>query len=341
METGEAKIDRMNDRHMLTDRFQRVHDYLRISLTDSCNFRCSYCMPEEEISCLPQQQLMQPDEIEAIAKVFIGLGVKKIRLTGGEPLVRKGARDIIQRLSMYLVELTLTTNGVLVDQFISTFKEAGITSLNVSLDTLDPNKFFQLTRRDVFAKVWANLLLLVAEEFHVKLNVVVMKGVNDGEVNDFISLTQHLPLHVRFIEFMPFDGNQWKNDQVYSAKQMLEKAEERFSFIKLKDEKHATAKKYKLLQSEGTFAFITTMSTPFCSDCNRLRLTADGKMKNCLFGQEEVDLLGALRQGNSLLPLIDQSMKAKFEKMGGQFEKSYLETDGASIQNRSMIKIGG
>ncbi len=326
---------------MLQDKFQRVHDYLRISLTDSCNLRCSYCMPEEKISCMPQQHLMQAEEIEAIARTFVDLGVRKIRLTGGEPLVRKDAKEIIRRLAAYPVELTLTTNGVLVDQFISTFKEAGIRSLNVSLDTLDELKFFKLTKRDVFRKVCDNIQLLIKEGFHVKLNVVVMKGVNETEVNDFIALTEKLPLHVRFIEFMPFDGNLWKNEQVYSAQQMLLDAEEQFSFIKLKDEKHATAKKYKVLGAEGTFAFITTMSTPFCGDCNRLRLTADGKMKNCLFGQDEFDLLAALRQGKSILPLINQSMQAKFEKMGGQFGKSYLETDGTTIINRSMIKIGG
>jgi GTP 3',8-cyclase len=326
---------------MIKDRFNRVHDYLRISLTDSCNFRCSYCMPEENISCMPNEHLMQPDEIEDIAKTFVSLGVKKIRLTGGEPLVRKGAGAIIRSLSKLPVELTLTTNGVLVDQYIHLFKEAGIRSLNVSLDTLHEAKFLGLTRRDAFHKVWNNILLLINEGFHVKLNVVVMKGVNDGEVNDFIELTRNLPLHVRFIEFMPFDGNSWKNEKVVSTQQMLERAEEQFSFIKLKDAKHDTAKKYKVLNYEGTFAFITTMSSPFCGDCNRMRITADGKMKNCLFGKDELDLLAAHRRGDSIIPLIEKSLFTKFEKMGGQFDKSYTETEGSSIKNRSMINIGG
>lgn len=340
---------------MLQDRHNRVHDYLRISLTDSCNFRCSYCMPEETISCMPHKQLMQPEEIEAIAQTFVGLGVKKIRLTGGEPLVRKEAGSIIQRLSKLPVALTLTTNGVLVDQYLPTFKEAGIRSLNVSLDTLQEARFFQLTRRDALHKVWNNIQLLLREGFHVKLNVVVMRGVNEDEVTSFIALTRDLPLHVRFIEFMPFAGNRWHQDKVVTAPEMLQRAEEEFSFIKLKDEKHATAKKYKVLNDKrsptlkqatpapflGTFAFITTMSAPFCGDCNRMRLTADGKMKNCLFGKEELNLLEALRRGDSLVPLIEKSLMMKFEKMGGQFEKPYQETDGATLQNRSMIKIGG
>ncbi|EMR03668.1 GTP 3',8-cyclase MoaA [Cesiribacter andamanensis] len=326
---------------MLKDRFNRIHDYLRISLTDSCNFRCSYCMPEETISCMPNDHLMQPQEIEAIARTFVCLGVRKIRLTGGEPLVRKGAGDIIRSLSQLPIELTLTTNGVLADQYIDLFKEAGIRSLNVSLDTLQEGKFFGLTRRDAFHKVWNNILLLMAEGFHVKLNVVVMKGVNEGEVNDFIALTKDLPLHVRFIEFMPFDGNRWQKGKVVPTAQLLARAEEAFSFIKLKDEKHATAKKYKVLNYQGTFAFITTMSAPFCGDCNRMRLTADGKLKNCLFGKDELNLLAALRQGEPLLPLIQKSLLIKAEKMGGQFENTYQQTDGASLQNRSMIRIGG
>lgn len=290
---------------------------------------------------MPQSHLMQPDEIDSIARTFVELGVRKIRLTGGEPLVRKGVADIIRRLSALPVELTLTTNGVLADKYIETFKEAGIRSLNVSLDTLQEARFFRLTRRDAFQQVWSNIQLLMHEGFHVKINVVVMKGINDDEIADFIALTKEMPLHVRFIEFMPFDGNHWNKDKVYSTKLMLQQAEDSFSFIKLKDALHDTAKKYKVLNSEGTFAFITTMSQPFCGDCNRMRITADGKMKNCLFGKDELNLLAAYREGNSIVPLIEKSLMMKFEKMGGQFKASYEQTDGATIQNRSMINIGG
>lgn len=326
---------------MLLDGHNRAHDYLRISLTDSCNFRCSYCMPEEIISCMPQNQLMQPEEIVSIAKTFVSLGVNKIRLTGGEPLVRRGVGDIITQLAKLPVTLTLTTNGVLADQYITTFKAAGIRSLNVSLDTLQEAKFFRLTRRDVLQTVWNNILLLIEDGFHVKLNVVVMRGINEDEINSFIALTKDLPLHVRFIEFMPFDGNRWNKEKVFTTAEMLALAEEEFSFIKLKDEKHATARKYKVLNHAGTFAFITTMSAPFCGDCNRMRLTADGKMKNCLFGKDELDLLGALRKDESIIPLIEKSLMMKFAKMGGQFDKTYQETDSTLLENRSMIRIGG
>ncbi|MGF1637865.1 MAG: GTP 3',8-cyclase MoaA [Cyclobacteriaceae bacterium] len=326
---------------MLTDRHQRVHDYLRISLTDSCNFRCTYCMPDEDIFCMPQKLLMQPEEIESIAKVFVKLGVNKIRLTGGEPLVRKGVVEIMEKLSPLPVKLTLTTNGVLADKYIPLFKKAGIRSLNVSLDTLQKDKFLVLTKRDQFDKVWENILQLVNEGFSVKVNVVAMKGVNDDEVVNFIKLTKDLPLHIRFIEFMPFSGNQWENSRVITARQLLASIEGKLDFIKLKDEKHATAKKFKVPAYTGTFAFITTMSEPFCGDCNRMRLTADGKMKNCLFGEDELDILGTLRAGGDIEPVIRKSLLMKHAVMGGQFADTYEKTDAGKIHNRSMIKIGG
>lgn len=326
---------------MLLDTFERKHDYLRISLIDNCNFRCTYCMPNEEISFLPHAQLMQVDEIVEIAKSFVSLGVTKIRLTGGEPLVRKEFAQICEKLSSLPVELTLTTNGVLVHKHIETFRTAGIRSINVSIDTLQKEKFLQISKRDAFDQVWKNILSLVEHQFSVKLNVVVMKGINDDEVIDFVRLSEQLPIHIRFIEFMPFDKNAWHKDKVIRSNDLIEQLEQHFSFIKLKDEKHATAKKYKLLQGLGSFAFITTMSQIFCSECNRMRLTADGKMKNCLFGKDELDLLQAYRKGEDITDIIKQSVLAKHEKMGGQFKEISTETDASTIINRSMIKIGG
>mgnify|MGYP003462461311 FL=1 len=192
---------------MIKDSFGRVHDYLRISLTDACNFRCTYCMPDEEIQFKASAHLMQVDEIDAIAGMFVRMGVRKIRLTGGEPLVRKEAAEIIRVLSKYPVELTLTTNGYRAHEFIPVFKEAGIRSVNVSLDTLNPEKFFKITRRDHFRQVWDNIQLLVREGFHVKVNVVMMKGMNEEEIIDFVEWTKTQPVHIRFIEFMPFSGN--------------------------------------------------------------------------------------------------------------------------------------
>lgn len=326
---------------MLQDPFKRVHDYLRISLTDSCNFRCSYCMPEENIQCMPNARLMQTDEIETIASKFVSLGVKKIRLTGGEPLVRKEFPEIIERLAKLPVELTITTNGVLVDKYLDLFKSAGIRSLNVSLDSLKAKTFFQLTKRDKFHQVWNNILLLLDQNFRVKINVVALKGVLEDELLDFIHITKNLPLHVRFIEFMPFAGNLWDSSKVLTAKKMLEMVNEEYDVVKLKDEPHATSKKYKAVGHVGTFAFITTMSEHFCGSCNRMRITADGKMKNCLFGKEEMDLLGSLRQGKDIEPLIRLSLKNKHAALGGQFSQNYLMTESDKIDNRSMIKIGG
>ncbi|MFD2036730.1 GTP 3',8-cyclase MoaA [Belliella marina] len=326
---------------MLIDQHQRVHTYLRISLTDSCNFRCSYCMPDEDTQSMPSAHLMRVDEIESIAKKFVQLGVNKIRLTGGEPLVRKDIGMIIDRLSKLPVELTLTTNGVLVDKYIELFKKCGIKSLNVSLDTLREDVFYKLTKRDQFLKVQQNIMLLLKEGFRVKINVVALNGIIEKELLDFVRLTKDLPLHVRFIEFMPFSGNNWNSDKVMTAKKMVRMVEEEFDIVKLKDLPHDTAKKYKAIGHQGTFAFITTMSEHFCGDCNRMRITADGKMKNCLFEKGELDLLGQLRQGKDIEPLIKLSLYKKKASLGGQFSKNYEKADASKIENRSMIKIGG
>lgn len=326
---------------MLYDKFNRIHDYLRISLTDNCNFRCSYCMPEEKITCLPNHQLMTAEEIEGISKVFINLGIKKIRLTGGEPLLRKDFREIYTRLSLCPVNLTLTTNGFLVDKYLDLFAETKLKSLNVSLDSLDKDKFFLITKRDHFTKVWQNIESLMQSGIEVKLNVVLMKNVNDDEVFSFIELTRHLPVHVRFIEFMPFDKNGWDKEKVVLFSDVMTTVYQELDVIKLLDEKHETAKKFQVHSFKGTFAFITTMSQPFCEDCNRLRLTADGKIKNCLFGKEELDLVTVYREGGNVEEVISTSVSRKHAMMGGQFAQSYQHTDSSTLENRSMIKIGG
>lgn len=326
---------------MLFDSFQRIHDYLRISLTDSCNFRCAYCMPNEEIEVMPHSHLMQTAEIEVLAKTFVRLGVKKIRLTGGEPLVRKEFPDILQRLSKLPVELTMTTNGILVHKHIELMKQVGMRSINVSLDSLDRETFYKLTKRDQFQQVWDNILLLLDQGFRVKINAVALAGIIEREILDFVKITEKLPLHVRFIEFMPFQGNHWKSEKVITAKQMLEIVSSNLPIVKLQDEKHATAKKFQVPGFLGTFAFITTMSEHFCGDCNRMRLTADGKMKNCLFGKEEMDLLAAIRAGQDVETMIVESVKRKHAMLGGQFSPDYLKAKAEEIENRSMIKIGG
>ena len=326
---------------MIVDPYNRTHNYLRISLTDNCNLRCFYCMPEEDYEFTPASQLMQADEIEALAKVFVSLGVNKIRLTGGEPLVRKDAKDIILALSKLPVALTLTTNGTRLHEFVDTLEQANIRSLNISLDTLQPEKFTLITRRNQFQLVFDNIQLLIQRGFHVKVNMVVMKGFNDNEIIDFIEWTKDTPVDVRFIEFMPFSGNRWTSNKVVTLQQILNGIEEKYSYIRLKDEKHDTAKKYTVPGHAGTFAIISTMSANFCGDCNRIRLTADGKMKNCLFSKTETDLLTALRSGDNVIPLIQQNIAGKAKELGGQFTPGFEHIHSEDIENRSMITIGG
>jgi cyclic pyranopterin phosphate synthase len=298
-------------------------------------------MPNEEVSCTPNAQLMQPNEILSIAKKFVALGVDKIRLTGGEPLVRKEAREIIHQLSQLPVELCLTTNGALVHKFQQELLGSSIGSVNVSLDSLDENKFEVLTKRNHFGQVLKNIEWLLENNFSVKVNVVLIKGINNNEINDFIELTRSKKLHIRFIEFMPFTDNGWQDDRLVSQQQILNTAQERYDIIKLKDEHNATAKKYKAVGCEGTFAIISTMTNPFCDSCNRIRLTADGKIKNCLFSKTETDLLGPLRNKLDIEPLLKASIKSKKEKLGGQLFDNFSTADYKKLENRSMISIGG
>jgi len=326
---------------MLQDNFNRIHDYLRISLTDVCNFRCQYCIPDEDAQFMPNSHLMQLDEIVGIATQFVNLGIKKIRLTGGEPLARKDAADIIHALSKLPVKLTLTTNGSRIHEFIDVFKAAKMRSINVSLDTLDSTKFHQITKRNQYTQVINNINLLINHGFHVKLNMVVMRGFNDNEILNFIDWTKDLPIHVRFIEFMPFTGNQWDNEKVFTFQEILTLASSKYQYAKLREEPNETAKSFQVNGYQGTFAVISTMTAPFCHTCNRLRLTADGKMKNCLFSKGEVGLLEALRAGENLTPLIKLCLNNKAKALGGQFEGDYHQIDPQAISNRSMIKIGG
>ncbi|WP_303811670.1 GTP 3',8-cyclase MoaA [Apibacter mensalis] len=324
----------------LVDSYNRIHNYLRISLTDSCNFRCIYCMPNEKMQCLPYGKLMSPEEIFSIAKTFTNYQINKIRLTGGEPLVRRDFEEIVKRLSTLPVELNLTTNGVLLHKYADLLKEIGLHTVNISIDSLQEEKFKFLTKRNAFSQVWDNILLFVNRGFQVKLNTVLMKNVNDDEIKDFISLTKNFPIQVRFIEFMPFNGNQWEKNKVITMDEMLDEIDSHFIYEKIQDHNHDTTKKFKVKGYEGTFAFITTMSQPFCQGCNRMRITADGKMKNCLFGKDEFDILGTLRKGEDIEPLIQSFLKNKHKKMGGQFE-NFVKLNPEYLKNRSMIKIGG
>jgi cyclic pyranopterin phosphate synthase len=328
---------------MLQDNFGRVHDYLRISLTDRCNFRCLYCLPadEEMHHGSGSKERMTAEEIDRIAGIFVGLGVKKIRLTGGEPLIRKDAAEIIERIAKYPVRMAITTNGTRLHEFVDVFKKTGLKSVNVSLDSLNEKKFLQLTQRNEFVKVKSNIELLLGSGFHVKVNMVVMNGYNHTEVCDFVAWTKNENLHVRFIEFMPFPHNHWQPEKLITHKEILTDITNHFSEIeKLIDDKHDTTKKYRVKNHVGTFAVISTMSEPFCSGCNRLRLTADGKMRNCLFAKTETDLLTPLREGKDIEQLIRENLFKKHYMLGGNEEEQWGLKETVS-DNRTMMGIGG
>ena len=332
------------DQKIIRDLHGRIHNYLRISITENCNLRCTYCMPAEGIDLTPKAHIMTADEIELIAKTFVELGVKKIRLTGGEPLVRRDAKDIISRLGKLGVELTITTNGILVDQYIDTFKNAGIKTLNVSVDTLQKEKYTLITRRDQYDKLWRNINLLQTEGFVVKLNVVAIKGFNENEICDFITLTKDQNIQIRFIEFMPFNGNQWDKSKLVSYEEIKKMVSKHFGFdnvIRLQDKPNDTAKTHKINHFKGSFSVISSVTNPFCSTCNRIRLTADGKLKNCLFSNTEVSILQPMREGKSILPFIFENIKAKHPIRAGMDDDIKFQNPDLFSQNRSMIKIGG
>lgn len=332
------------NQNILTDTFGRAHQYLRISLTERCNLRCTYCMPAEGIPLSPKSHLMSAEEIYEIAKTFVDHGVTKIRLTGGEPLVRKDAPVILEKLATLPAELAITTNAIIVDKYVSIFKTYGIKNINVSLDSLDREKFKQITRRDYFEKVYANILLLVAEGFKVKVNVVLIKDFNDDEIIDFINLTKELPVVVRFIEFMPFDGNQWNLKKMVSLDEIMNIVFKTFPALdvaRLEDASNDTSKNYGIKNYKGSFAIISSVTNPFCDSCNRLRLTANGQIKNCLFSNTESDILSALRSGKDITTVIQKAVQAKLKVRSGMNTLEKLKNPQLHSKNRSMIAIGG
>ena len=328
----------------LTDSFDRHHNYLRISLTERCNLRCSYCMPLDGVKLSPADHLMNSDEIFSIAKTFVKFGVTKIRLTGGEPLVRKDFPRILELLSTLKVELSLTSNAVSIDRHLKQLKKARVKTVNISLDTLNAERFHDITFRNYFDRVYQNILKLIEEGFIVKINAVLMRGVNEDEILDFIAFTKDQPVAFRFIEFMPFDGNQWKREKTVSYQEIMEKVQSVYStdqIIRLQDAPNDTSKNYTIQGHKGTFAIISTVTNPFCDQCNRVRLTANGKLKNCLFSQKENDLLIALRNNEDLEPIIRQNMNKKFAIRSGMESPESFEDPKQHLQNRSMITIGG
>ncbi|WP_442265547.1 GTP 3',8-cyclase MoaA [Tenacibaculum sp. ZS6-P6] len=334
----------MNQRqNILTDTFGRHHNYLRISLTEKCNLRCTYCMPESGVVLSPRNQIMTAAEVIDIATLFVQHGVTKIRLTGGEPLLRKDFEEIISGLSKLPVELSMTTNAILVDRNIEVLKKSSLQTINVSLDTLHPEKFNTITKRDQFKKAFENTQLLLDEGFNVKLNVVLLKGFNDNEIIDFVEFTKDRAISVRFIEFMPFDGNRWDKSKLVSYNELLNQVESKFSknaIITLPHEDNFTARNFKIESYQGSFGIISSVTNPFCDVCNRIRLTANGKLKNCLFSTSEMDLLSTYRAGISIESIIQSAILKKKAVRSGMTDSKDFE-NLTNHNNRSMITIGG
>ena len=301
-------------------------------------------MPKEGVALSPKAGLMTAEEIFSIAEEFVVHGVTKIRLTGGEPLVRKDVKLIMEKLSSLPVELTLTTNGILISRFIEDIKRCGIRSLNLSLDSLDPVKNKIITRRDYFKIIYQNILLLLEEGLEVKINCVLIKNFNDDEIVSFVELGKSLPLHIRFIEFMPFDGNKWNMEKLVSFREILSVVYSHYhkkNVIPLHNDISDTSKKYKIPDYKGTFAVISSVTNPFCDGCNRIRLTANGKIMNCLFSTSELDILTTLRKGGSIAPIIESVIFSKKYKRNGMNTLSEFKNLEKHKGNRSMITIGG
>ncbi|XP_021491917.1 molybdenum cofactor biosynthesis protein 1 isoform X2 [Meriones unguiculatus] len=324
----------------LTDSFGRQHSYLRISLTEKCNLRCRYCMPEEGVSLTPKADLLTTAEILTLARLFVKEGVDKIRLTGGEPLIRPDVVDIVAQLHQLegLKTIGVTTNGINLARLLPQLQQAGLNAVNISLDTLVPAKFEFIVRRKGFHKVMEGIHKAIELGYRpVKVNCVVMRGLNEDELLDFVALTEGLPLDVRFIEYMPFDGNKWNFRKMVSYKEMLDTIQQQWPGLqKLPEEDSSTAKAFKIPGFQGQVSFITSMSEHFCGTCNRLRITADGNLKVCLFGNSEVSLRDHLRAGASeeeLLRIIGAAVGRKKRQHAGMFNI-------AQMKNRPMILIG-
>jgi cyclic pyranopterin phosphate synthase len=314
----------LSTKHDFVDNDRRIINYLRVSITDRCNLRCIYCMPEEGVDFIPHSEILTYEEILPVVDLCTRHGIRKVRLTGGEPLVRK---DIISFIDMLyqidgLEEIALTTNGVLLKEFARPLKESGICRVNVSLDTLRPERFRRITRRDYFYRVWEGIEEAESAGLEpIKINVVVMRGVNDDEILDFARLTYKKPYHVRFIEIMPFgERNIWTPETFVTIKEILDRIKHVGTLRRVVSSAlDGPARRYTLDGAKGEIGFIGALSNNFCDKCNRLRLTADGNLRGCLFSDHETDLKTALRKGRSdsyLLGLIKDTIADKPKNHG-------------------------
>ena len=328
---------------LLTDRYQRPIDYLRVSITDRCDLRCIYCTPLGGSPKLDHDDILSYEEFLHIIQVAVDMGITKVRLTGGEPLVRKGVTDFCRRVAALpgLQSLSLTTNGVMLEEFAQDIYNAGIRRINISLDTLQPQKFLRITRRDEFHRVWRGIQAAENVGFNpIKINVVVMRGINDDEVLDLAKLTLQRAYHVRFIEFMGLNNDSnWLHQHYVSADEILADLRNLAPLEQITSRHtNGPACHFRWPDAKGVIGIISPISHHFCPSCNRIRLTADGKLRNCLFSDQEVDIKSPLRQGatdSDLAQILRTSIDNKPEK-------HCLQSDiFRKCQNRPMVAIGG
>jgi len=328
---------------MLTDKFGRTINYLRLAIVDRCNLRCTYCMPENGLSWIKQNELMTDEEMIRICSVFTEMGVDKIRITGGEPFVRKNSIELIQNISQLagLTDLSITTNGLLTEPYIPQLKKYGIKSVNLSLDTLDRDRFFKITRRNSFDKVMKTLDSLLQHNIKVKINTVVMEGENIEDIISLVILTKNLPVDVRFIEEMPFNGGdsdislKWNFTQIYSY------IKEYFPEIqKTDDPKSSTSYNYKIPGFTGSVGIIAAYTRSFCGDCNRIRITPSGILRNCLYEGSGVNLKDEIRMGKTDEELKNIIISSIHQKPKDGWEAQKLSLTESQI-HQSMATIGG
>jgi len=327
---------------MLLDPYSRKINYLRISVTDRCNLRCRYCMPEEGIALTPHGEILTYEEMWRIVRVFASEGISKIRLTGGEPLVRKGIVGFLSSLSQIeeIEDLSLTTNGMLLEELAQDLKQAGLKRVNISLDTLKKERFYQITRKDGFERVWAGIEEALRVGLSpIKINMVAIKGVNDDEIESFARLTLHLPLTVRYIEYMPSgNGDQWNEGDLITIPQIKNRLDLVGSLVPVPtDQWDGPAMRFRFEGALGEIGLIGPVSSHFCGDCNRLRLTADGKIRTCLFSDQEVDVKELLRSGGTDRELSDRIRLALRSKP----ERHYINSHQFRKCQRNMSAIGG
>ena len=341
----------------LVDQFSRTISYLRLSVTDRCNLRCMYCMPEdgEEVEplvktgrFLSHSDLLSYEELLRVVKLAVSLGMNKIRLTGGEPLVRKGIIDFIHCLNNVegLDQIRLTTNGVLLKEYGKQLYDNGVHTINVSLDSLQPDKFKAITGRDKFKEVWEGLMLAIELGFRVKLNVVAMKGVNDDEFVDFARLALQYPLQIRFIEFMPVgDKNSWQKKRFIEADSIHDMVSSVGTLTPFKNHYGAGPARMYDIQSpdgqSGSLGFISPISHHFCDKCNRLRLTSEGMLRACLLRDSETDLKGLLRSGGSDQDIVDSIRQTILNKPQGHMLQDELGVQEKAGCSGKMSRIGG